>query len=560
MSSAVEQIKAKLGIVEVVSNYLKLERAGANYKARCPFHNEKTASFFVSPTRQTYHCFGCNRGGDIINFVEEVEGLDFLGALKLLAERAGVQLESSGARVDNSEKTLLYRLLEYARDYYVDELASNPLARDYLISRGLKPDTIHNFQIGFAPTGWQNLQEQLHSKHYSDALIIKAGLAIRSPKTGGLYDRFRSRIIFPLNDASGRVVGFSGRIFGEAVDGSPAGGGKYINSPETELYHKGKILYGFDRAKSAIRSAGLAVIVEGHLDLILAHQAGTENAVAVSGTALTTEHLALLKRLTNDLIIAFDGDAAGVNAAKRSIALALENGMNVKLLDLPDQTDPADLIQRDPKLWQQALESALPAIDFLLNRLSREEGEKLALIHRIEEEIYPYLARLPNAHDRDHYLAKIALLTQLSENSIREKLRTLPTAEARPTSPIAPTQAPTQASKQERIREQLCGLAWWRGDTESVAEVCAPLEARRNELTLAAELAYAGMNQVKLGQEALELHQNWQLEVWQEEVQDWRFRLGRAEYDGEEAVIEECLQQLNVLYKNISDFKNKKIK
>ncbi len=552
MSSAVEQIKAKLGIVEVVSNYLKLEKAGTSWKARCPFHNEKTPSFFVSPTRQTYHCFGCNRGGDIISFVEEVEGLDFLGALKLLAERAGVTLESHGARVDNSEKALLYRVLEQARDYYESELASNSAARDYLLSRGLKPETIKSFRLGFAPAGWQNLCGHLRTKRYSDDLMIKAGLALRSSKSGQLYDRFRSRIIFPISDTGGRVVGFSGRIFGQADEQS----GKYINSPETELYHKSKILYGFDRAKSAIRRADLAVIVEGHLDLILAHQTGTENAVAVSGTALTAEHLALVKRLTNNVAMAFDGDSAGVNAARRSIALALENDLSVRLLDLPDGTDPADLIQRDLALWQEVLDSALPAIDFLLKRLSGEGGEKLALIHKIEEEVYPYLARLPNAHDRDHYLAKIALLTQLSENSIREKLRALP-VQQEVTATSAP--APVRASKGEKILERLCGLAWWRGvELESGVEICSALEPRRNELTQAAELAYAGMDQANLEQEATELYRNWQLELWQEEVKDLRFRLGRAEYEKEDKLAQECLEQLNILYKKISDLKNKK--
>lgn len=564
MSSTVEQIKAKLGIVELVSSYIKLEKAGVNWKARCPFHNEKTPSFFVSPARQSYHCFGCNRGGDIISFVEEIEGLDFLATLKLLAERAGVTLEPLKNQKETSEKESLHRVLEAARDFYVAELQSARPVRDYLKSRGLTEETIKNFSLGFAPDGWQNLCQFLSDRRFSEEVIIKAGLAVRSSKSSGIYDRFRSRIMFPINDATGRVVGFSGRIFGPESEQT---GGKYVNSPETLLYNKSKILYGYDRAKLAIRRADKCLIVEGQMDLLLSHQAGFQNTVAVSGTALTAEHLNLIRRLTDNLVMAFDGDAAGVSATSRSIALALEQNLNVRLVSLPANEDPASLILKDKNLWTKAVDEAKLVIDFWLDYLSEQKLEKLELIHQIEKIIYPYLSLLTNNHDRDHYVTKISFLTQLPENGIREKLRLLLSRAGFVLSQNKVKTDEVKITRQVKILDKLFGL-WWRGEEledrlrevlgEQFLEQKKLLEEKKSELTLAAELAYADMARDKLDKEIGDLLNNLQLDLCDAEVDKLRFKLSQAEINKDEVSATQVLSELNILYKKISDLKNKK--
>jgi len=351
MSSTVEQIKERLDIADVIGSYLKLDSAGSNLKARCPFHNEKTPSFFVSPSRQTYHCFGCDRGGDILSFVQEIEGQDFPGALKILAERAGVEIKRESSAV-KSDKDKLFAVLEEATSFFESNLKEQKEVIEYLKKRGLKGETAKRFNVGYAPSGWSNLYEMLKKKGYPDVIMDKAGLIIKGEK--GYYDRFRSRIMFPITDVSGRVVGFSGRIFGAENEKTA----KYVNSPETELYNKSKILYGFDKAKFAIRKKGFCILVEGQMDLLMSHQAGLQNTVAVSGTAFTEEHLKIINRLTDSLIIAFDSDDAGIDASKRGVDTALSIGMDVKIVALPKGLDPADLILKEKQKWVKQVENA----------------------------------------------------------------------------------------------------------------------------------------------------------------------------------------------------------
>lgn len=420
MSRAVEQIKDRLGIVEVIGSYLRLEKAGINYKARCPFHQEKTPSFFVSPARGGYYCFGCHQGGDIFSFVEAVEGLDFLGALKVLADRAGVVLDQSNFKRD-PQKQSLYDVLELSKRYYREVLRRHPEAQKYLEGRGLKPETIESFGLGLAPEAWQNLYNFLRQKGFSDETMDKAGLVIKSTRGsvgGRYYDRFRGRLMFPLADSSGRVVGFSGRVFPPEAEKNPNVGGKYVNSPQTELYDKGRILYGLDKAKVEIRRQDSVVLVEGQFDLIMSHQSGVANAVAVSGTALTKDHLELLGRLTHNLVMAFDGDAAGVAAASRAIGLALDLGLEVKVAELPPGVDPAELIQKDPDRWQKNVVEAKHVIDFLLGVLEKKQLDKRELAHAIKKEVYGYVGRLRERIDRAHFISKIASITGLNESVI----------------------------------------------------------------------------------------------------------------------------------------------
>ena len=287
MSSPVEQIKQRLSVVDVIQSYIKLDKAGANFKARCPFHSEKTASFFVSPARDIWHCFGCSRGGDIFAFVMEIEGVEFIEALKILAERAGIKLKMEDPRLRN-ERVRLLDLMKDAADFYRRELDKREEVLDYLHKRGLKTETIQSWHLGYAPQeseGWRNLYEYLLSKGYSDEEMEKTGMAIKADqREKRYYDRFRGRIMFPIFDFSGRVVGFSGRLYPEI---EKEGVGKYINSPQTVLYDKSKILYGFDKAKTEIRKKDACVLVEGQMDVLMSHQAGVANSVAVSGTGLT---------------------------------------------------------------------------------------------------------------------------------------------------------------------------------------------------------------------------------------------------------------------------------
>ncbi|TSC67637.1 MAG: DNA primase [Parcubacteria group bacterium Gr01-1014_72] len=412
--SPVEQIKERLPIAELVGSYVKLERAGLNFKARCPFHAERTPSFFVSPERGSYYCFGCGAKGDIFSFVEAFEGVDFLGALRLLAARSGVILrrENSGER-DARER--LYNALLLSAAFFQEGLLRQESARAYLSRRALTEKTVSEWQVGYAPDAWRSLYEYLRGKGVRDDEMLRAGVVKRS-ESGRLYDTFRKRITFPIFDSVGRVVAFSGRIFPEEE-----GVAKYLNSPETELFSKSKVLYGFDRAKFSIRERGVAVLVEGQMDLLHAHQAGTTNAVAASGTALTREQLSLLKRLTDMLILAYDGDAAGFKATRRSFILAaLGEGFLVRVASLPAGEDPAELIMKDRGRWEEALLNAGHIIDVQIKTLIPDAKAKgsHALSKTVREEILPLVKALPSVIDRTEFVKRIAAAAGVRDERI----------------------------------------------------------------------------------------------------------------------------------------------
>ncbi len=422
MSSTVEQIKERLSIVDVVSSYIKLERAGGNFKARCPFHNEKTPSFFVSPLRETFHCFGCNKGGDILTFVAEFEGLDFKGALKVLADRAHVELVSEDPRLKN-EKDALYSVLEKTASFWEQNISQNSDALSYLKKRGLKDETIKDFQVGFADDSFTSLVSFLKKSGFKEDIIIKAGLAVPSPK--GTYDRFRSRIMFPITDSAGRVIAFSGRIFGKEDDKM----GKYVNSPETMLYSKSKTLYGFDKAKTEIRKNNSTVLVEGQMDLIMSHQAGFKNTVAISGTALTEFHLNMISRLSSNITIALDADPAGLSASKRSAEMALGAGLDVKIAEIPEGLDPADLILKNPAEWVERLSKAKHAIQFYIDKiissggdLSRPSGDDRKIKMEISKTVLPLISRLGNKIEQAHFAKEVSRKIKISEEHIWEEI------------------------------------------------------------------------------------------------------------------------------------------
>lgn len=424
MADTVQQIKDRLSIVDVVSQYVKLDRAGASLRARCPFHAERTPSFHVSPERGTYHCFGCNVGGDIFSFVEAIEGLDFKGALKVLAERAGVELVyERGGKEKKDERERLFELLEAATIFYTSRLSD--AAKKYLKERGVSDATIKAFRLGLAGDSWSDLSDALKAKKFTEREILEAGVAKKNER-GSLTDKFRNRIIFPIADSAGRVVGFSGRIFGEAASPDAP---KYLNSPETPLFHKSRVLYGFDKAKVAIRKLNCAVLVEGQMDLLASHQAGWANTVAVSGTAFTPEHAALVKRMTENLVLALDADEAGIKAAGRAARTALQGGLNVKVAQLPTGQDPADLILKSgADEWKKAIRESKDIIAFLLDVLEEHMPQKDRFRRAVETIVLPFLSDMQSPIAREQHVHEIARRLGVSEAAVSEALAKLPHA------------------------------------------------------------------------------------------------------------------------------------
>jgi len=456
MADTVQQIKDRLSIVDVVSQYVKLERAGGSMRARCPFHAEKTPSFFVSPDRGTYHCFGCGVGGDVFSFVEAIEGLDFKGALKVLAEKAGVELVyERGGKEKRDERERLFELLETATIFYTSRLTD--AAKKYLTERGVSEGTTQAFRVGWAGDAWSELSDFLKTKKFSDKEILDAGVAKKNER-GSLTDKFRNRIIFPIADSAGRIVGFSGRIFGEKA--SPEAP-KYLNSPETPLFHKSRILYGLDRAKLAIRKHNFAVLVEGQMDLLASHQAGWSNTVAVSGTAFTSEHAQIIKRLSDNLVLALDADEAGIKAAGRAARAALQGGLNVKVAQLPSGTDPADLILKEgADKWRAAIRDSKDIITFLLDVLHEHLPQADKFRRAVEQVVLPFLSDMQSPIERETHVREIAKRLGVSEAAVSEALGNMPRAETALRAEKKVARNPLIAA--DRARQAYALLLWQR--------------------------------------------------------------------------------------------------
>lgn len=364
----VEEIKNRLEVADVVGSYVQLKQSGRNLKAPCPFHHEKTASFMVSPEKGIWHCFGCSEGGDIFKFVMKIEGLDFRGALELLAKRAGVELKQ--VKADGGQAKARKRALEaheWAVKYFQANLIRNKTALDYVVQkRRLGKQIITDFQIGYAPESWDGLVKALRTKGFTDAELVQAGLAGQRTGGRGIFDQFRGRVMFTICDATGQPVGFTGRVLGDELP-------KYLNTPQTVLYDKSRVVFGLHLAKEAIRKNDRVVLVEGNMDVIASHQAGVKEVVAASGTALTLEQLKALSYLSKNVLLAFDDDRAGLAAAERSIPLAQKLGLNLFIVDLNDQAKDADeLIQKDPKLWKEALDSAKELRQYWLDKSMKQ--------------------------------------------------------------------------------------------------------------------------------------------------------------------------------------------
>ncbi|HRH30593.1 MAG TPA: DNA primase [Candidatus Paceibacterota bacterium] len=415
MRNTAEEIKERLSITEVVSNYLKLEKAGVNLRARCPFHTEKTASFYVSPGRNSFHCFGCGRSGDIFTFTELIEGMSFSDALQKLAERAGVKIVKGDFKdsADGSKK-IITKINEEVVNYFEKNLELNIEAKEYLLNRGLSEESIKKFRLGFALNSWDGALRLLRSKGYKDEDIVASGVVAKTEK--GLIDRFRSRIIFPLIDISGAIVGFSSRIFPPDREGP-----KYVNSPETLVFHKSKFLYGLNFARQEILKKGQVIIVEGQMDLIMSHQIGVTNAVAVSGTALTDSHLSMLKRFTNEVIYSFDGDDAGRKAAIRAFKISFENELLPKSVILEDGLDPADMAKNDKEKLLEVFKRSIPAIEWII-KTNKTDPKSQSFLGVIKEEVLPVISKIQSNIDKDYSIKMVAEILGVREESVRDDL------------------------------------------------------------------------------------------------------------------------------------------
>jgi DNA primase len=423
-SKSTEQIKDRLPIADIISSYIKLDRAGANFKGRCPFHNEKTPSFMVSPERNSYYCFGCQAKGDIFTFVQEFEKVDFKEALKILADRAGVVLETyqaPEAKKEEDEKDRLRKVMDTAASYYEEALKEDDKGMEYLKGRGLEVATIHEWRLGSTRSGWSNLYEHLKGKGYLDGDIEMAGLAKKG--NHGYYDRFRARIIFPIFDPQGKVVAFTGRFKEWQKEEEKEASAKYLNSPDTMLFDKSRTLYGYHKAKPAISKWKFTLLVEGQMDLLMCHQAGFGNTVATSGTALTKQQLEMLTRFSKNLLIVYDGDKAGVEAARRAWALALTLGMDVKMALMPGGTDPADLIQKDLVTFKAAIKKGVHIVEFYLRALMARNLSGRALGLEVEKEILPYVKAIESAIDQAHFISLIASRTGIKEEALMQALK-----------------------------------------------------------------------------------------------------------------------------------------
>jgi DNA primase len=416
----IDEIRERVNITDVVSEYVSLKKVGANHKGLCPFHSEKTPSFTVNEGKQIFYCFGCGAGGNVITFLMKASGMTFPDTVTELAKRAGVTIpESSGrfAPQKNDRQEDLYKINESAAAFYHSLLSESEKAKSYLKKRGLKEETINDYKVGYGGDGWDSLYGFLSKKGLSLTLAEELGLIIPK-KSGGYYDRFRGRVIFPISDIHGRTIGFGGR----SIDGSEP---KYLNSPESVLFKKSDSLYGITVARRWIKESDDALIVEGYMDLLSLHEAGIKNSVATLGTALTAGHLRLIKRLSRNIVTVFDADQAGVKATLRSIDLFITEGVNATVLTMPEGHDPDTFVrEKGAEGFKKAIGSAMPIMEFFINEALKgknatEIKEKLKVI----EEVFPYIERLPSRIEQEHYIKIVSERTGVKEESLVREMR-----------------------------------------------------------------------------------------------------------------------------------------
>ena len=418
-----DEIKSRLDVVDVLRDYIPMKAAGVNFRARCPFHHEKTPSFMVSPEKQIWHCFGCGKGGDVISFVMEIEGISFVEALKVLAPRAGVKFREENQE-QKSVRNRLLDILDLSSRYYHKVLIDHPSAkkaREYLDKRGLTTDTIDYWRIGYSPESWDDLINFLKSKGYKENEIYLSGMSIKKEGTNRYYNRFRDRIMFPIRDINGMVVAFTARVNPEKEATEPMG--KYINSPQTMICDKSKIVFGLDKARLAIKSSDQAVMVEGQMDVITAHQNTYTNIVASSGTALTYEQVKLLKRYSNNVALAFDMDSAGEMALERGMREAMREEMNISVIRLPSGKDPDECIKNNPKEWEDSVKDARPMMEYLFDKTFKDlDLRQVANKQKATKTLLSFIVKLGNKIEQDSWLKRLAQIIDVKEDILREAI------------------------------------------------------------------------------------------------------------------------------------------
>jgi DNA primase len=470
----VDQIKDRIDIVEFISGYVPLKKAGRTYKGVCPFHAEKTPSFVVFPHTQTWHCFGaCGTGGDIFTFLMRREGLDFSEALRQLADRAGVVLEPPTPRTEamDARRARFLEMHLAAAQYYhnllrnADEAAE---ARDYLSRRGIRTETVERFQLGFARNAWDGLKSYLLGRGYNEAELVEGGLLVARESGDGSYDRFRNRLIIPIRDAKGRVIAFGARAL------HPNDVPKYLNSPQTQIFDKGATLFGLDLARQAIRTTDRAVLVEGYMDVISAHQAGYANVVAGMGTALTEAQLRELKRLTKHFVLALDADTAGaaatlrgVDTARQALGTASEPvitsrglvrfegrlDVDIRIASLPAGRDPDDILRETPDEWPVLIERALPVVSFFMRSLAATEDLSSARgKSQLVRQVLPLVREVGDGVERAHYVNELAQLVRVDERVVLAELERLAPEPRRPAAPEPPEEVETSAAELDARR------------------------------------------------------------------------------------------------------------
>lgn len=425
--SDVDEVKSRINIVDLIGKNVKLKKTGRNFKGLCPFHNEKTPSFVVSPDRQIFHCFGCGKGGTIFDYIMEYQRVDFAEALTDLADTAGVKLSHSmSATPEMKLKESLYAINHLASEFYQYILTKHALGErglTYFRGRGITDKSIATFGLGYSPNSWDNLYNFLHKKGYEDELLEKAGLVLRSTKTrtnesSRFYDRFRGRVMFTLKDHRGNVVGFAGRVLDPKADEA-----KYINTSETPVYVKSNILYGLDVTKNAIQKTNDAVVMEGELDVISSFQQGISNVVAIKGSALTEGHVRLIRRYTEQLTFALDSDMAGDAAARRGIEIADKAGLTMRVVEIPSGKDPDDAVRENPVAFKKAIHDAVSVYDyFVTSAMKRYDGKTAYGKKKITDELLPVFAKIDNTIVQNHYIKLLSKQLNTPEELLQSNL------------------------------------------------------------------------------------------------------------------------------------------
>jgi DNA primase len=421
-NSTIAEIKDRLNVADVLSSYIQVKRSGANFKASCPFHNEKSASLMISPAKQIWHCFGCGEGGDIFGFVMKYENIDFPETLKLLADRAGVELPKYTNENSEQQKRreTLFKINELSAKYFNEVLLRSSVAeeaRKYLESRGLTAETIKDWMLGFAPNEYHLLENFLLKKNYKHQELLDAGVIAKNQRSE-FYDRFFNRVTFPIKNYTGEVVGFTARTLDKDAKAA-----KYINSPETEIYNKSKVIFGLHQAKQSIRKEDFAIVVEGNMDVISCHQAGFKNAVGSSGTAFTYDQLQTLSRLTKNLKFAFDTDAAGISATKRALDASLQLGFSVYIVKIQGAKDPDELIKKDPKLFAKALEEAPLYLDYFFEKsFEKYDPSSVQEKKNVVATLVPLMRQLNDPLEIAHYTHILAQRLSVPERTVHEMM------------------------------------------------------------------------------------------------------------------------------------------